>query len=126
MTNFTPEDLLLYLYKETTAAQTTAIKATLINDWTLREKLEVLKLSMQRLDKITITPRTEIILDVLNYAREHAAEKVWYTIKIFKPRLIFERGFLFCAHFFLTRKLNNFYERRFINLPLLFHIQSGK
>jgi len=53
MTNFTPEDLLLYLYKETTAAQTAAVEAALINDWTLREKLEVLKLSMQRLDKIT-------------------------------------------------------------------------
>ncbi len=76
MTNFTPEDLLLYLYKETTAAQTAAVEAALINDWTLREKLEVLKLSMQRLDKITIAPRTEIVLDVLNYAREHSTEKV--------------------------------------------------
>ncbi len=43
MTNFTPEDLLLYLYKETTAVETVAIEAALKQDWTLREKLEVLK-----------------------------------------------------------------------------------
>ena len=66
MTNFTPEDLLLYLYKETTAVETVAIEAALKQDWTLREKLEVLKLSMQRLDKITVAPRTEIVLDVMN------------------------------------------------------------
>ena len=76
MTNFTPEDLLLYLYKETTAVETVAIEAALKQDWTLREKMEVLKLSMQRLDKITVAPRTEIVLDVLNYAREHSTEKV--------------------------------------------------
>ena len=52
MTNFTPEDLLLYLYKETTPRQTSAIEKALEKDWTLREKLTVLKTSMQRLDKI--------------------------------------------------------------------------
>lgn len=76
MTNFTPEDLLLYLYKETSAQQTIAIEAALQKDWTLREKMNVLKISMQRLDKITTSPRTEVILNVLNYAREQAAEEV--------------------------------------------------
>ena len=76
MNNFTPEDLLLYLYKETSAEQTAAIEAALKKDWTLREKLAVLKASMQRLDKITEAPRTEVVLSVLNYAREKAAEEV--------------------------------------------------
>jgi hypothetical protein len=76
MTNFTPEDLLLYLYKETSAKKTNAIEAALEKDWTLREKLAVLKASMQRLDKITESPRTEVVLNVLNYAREHSAEEV--------------------------------------------------
>ena len=76
MTNFTPEDLLLYLYKESTPEQNNAIEEALKKDWTLREKLSVLKTSMQRLDKIVVAPRTEVVLDVLNYAREHAAEKV--------------------------------------------------
>ena len=70
MTNFTPEDLLLYLYKETSVQQTAAIETALNNDWTLREKLQVLKTSMDRLDKITESPRTEVVLNVLNYARE--------------------------------------------------------
>jgi len=76
MNNFTPEDLLLYLYKETSAKQTAAIEAALKKDWTLREKLAVLKTSMQRLDKIAEVPRTEVVLKVLNYAREKAAEEV--------------------------------------------------
>jgi len=76
MTNFTPEDLLLYLYKETSEEQTIAIQASLEKDWTLREKLNVLKASMERLDKITESPRTEVVLNVLNHAREHSAEEV--------------------------------------------------
>ena len=65
MHNFTPEDLLLYLYKETSAEQTAAIEEALQQDWTLREKLSVLKTSMERLDKIVVSPRTEIVLNVL-------------------------------------------------------------
>ena len=76
MTNFTPEDLLLYLYKETTPEQTIAIEQELENDWTLREKLTVLKTAMERLDKIKETPRTEVVLNVLNYAREISTQKV--------------------------------------------------
>lgn len=76
MTNFTPEDLLLYLYNEASAEQHQAIENALKKDWTLREKLNVLKTSMQRLDKSVVTPRTEVILHVLNYAREHASQEV--------------------------------------------------
>lgn len=76
MTIFTPEDLLLYLYKETSDHQTRAIEEALQKDWTLREKLTVLKASMQRLDKIVVSPRTEVVLNVLNYAREKSAEEV--------------------------------------------------
>jgi hypothetical protein len=76
MTNFTPEDILLYLYKETSAEQATAFEAALQKDWTLREKMNVLKASMQRLDKIVEKPRTEVVLNVLNYAKEQTAEEV--------------------------------------------------
>jgi hypothetical protein len=76
MTNFTPEDLLLYLYKETTPKKTAAIETALQNDWTLREKLNVLKASMERLDKITLSPRTEVVLNVINHARVQVTEEV--------------------------------------------------
>lgn len=68
MSLFTPEDLLLYLYKETTLEQTAAIDAALQQDWTLREKLAVLQASKTRLDTIVATPRTETVLNILKYA----------------------------------------------------------
>ena len=68
MNNYTPEDLLLYLYNETSAEATAAITAALEQDWTLREKLAVLKASQQRLDAIVESPRTEVVLSVLRYA----------------------------------------------------------
>jgi hypothetical protein len=74
MTNFTPEDLLQYLYNETSAEQNAAIEAALHNDWTLREKLTVLKTSMNRLDRIVTAPRTEVVLNILNYARKTEVE----------------------------------------------------
>lgn len=70
MQNFTPEDLLLYLYKESTPEQTAAIEESLKKDWTLREKLAVLKTSMERLNNIVVAPRTEIVLNVLKYAAQ--------------------------------------------------------
>jgi|GEM_PF-84249 len=76
MTNFTPEDLLLYLYKETSQDETKKIEEALAKDWTLREKLSVLKTSMQRLDKIVQAPRTQVVLNVINHARKESAEKV--------------------------------------------------
>ena len=70
MANLTPEDLLLYLYKETSEEQTTAIESALKQDWTLREKLAVLKTSLERLNGIKKSPSTRAILNVLNYARK--------------------------------------------------------
>jgi hypothetical protein len=71
MHNFTPEDLICYLYKETAPDLTAAIEAALLKDWTLKEKLAVLKASHQRLDTIIEVPRTELILNIL----KHAASK---------------------------------------------------
>ena len=71
---FTPEDLVRYLYNETSPEITAAIEAALMEDWTLREKFEVLKSSAQTLDKALESPRTEVILNVLNYARETATQ----------------------------------------------------
>jgi len=70
MANLTPEDLLLYLYKETSEEQTSAIESALKQDWTLREKLAVLKTSLERLDGIKKSPSIRAILNVLNYARK--------------------------------------------------------
>ena len=72
---FTPEDLLLYLYKESSPDLTAAIESALKEDWMLREKLQVLKSSADELDKVTVSPRMEVILRVMNYARETSIEE---------------------------------------------------
>ena len=76
MTLFTPEDLVMYLYHESTPEKTAAIEVALQNDWTLREKLEVLQQSVTNLDQTLVSPRTEAVLNVLNYARETAPASV--------------------------------------------------
>jgi hypothetical protein len=75
MTLFTPEDLLRYLYKESSPELTVAIEAALKEDWMLREKLEVLRTSAAELDAIVVTPRMEVIQRVMNYARKTAVQE---------------------------------------------------
>jgi len=70
MHNFSPEELIQYLYKETSPHTTAAIEQALQVDWTLREKLTVLKTSMERLSSLTQSPRIETVLAILNYARK--------------------------------------------------------
>ncbi|MEJ7768142.1 MAG: hypothetical protein WKF89_10055 [Chitinophagaceae bacterium] len=74
MTLYTPEDLLQYLYKESSPQQIEGIEKALSEDWTLREKLEVLQSSAKRLDTIVESPRTEVVLQILNYARQTMVE----------------------------------------------------
>ena len=73
---FTPEELIQYLYQETSTEKTAAIEAALQEDWTLREKLEVLRASVKGLDRVIESPRPQVILIILNYARESATESV--------------------------------------------------
>jgi hypothetical protein len=75
MTLFTPEDLLRYLYKESSTELTVAIEAALKEDWMLREKLEVLRTSSDGLNTVTVAPRMEVILRVMNYARKTAVQE---------------------------------------------------
>ena len=75
MHNFTPEELLLYLYKETSPEQTLRIEEDLATNWALREKLSVIKTAMERLNNIAVQPRTETVLNVLRYAQEAGAVK---------------------------------------------------
>jgi hypothetical protein len=74
MTLYTPEDLLQYLYKETSLQESMAIEKALVDDWALREKFEVLRSSIERLNSVMETPRVEVVLHVLNYARETMVE----------------------------------------------------
>ena len=71
MTLFTPEDLVMYLYQETSPEKTAAIELALQNDWALREKLQILRESVKDMDHMPLSsPRTEVVLRVLNYAKQ--------------------------------------------------------
>jgi hypothetical protein len=68
MHNYAPEDLIRYLYKETSPDENVEIEESLNKDWTLREKLVVLKASFERLNTIIQKPRTQSVLNILKYA----------------------------------------------------------
>jgi len=74
MHNFTPEDLLLYLYNETSPIQTAEIKAALETDWSLREKFEVLTSAQKRLEALKMSPSQQTLDNILNYAEKAVAE----------------------------------------------------
>ena len=69
MSIFTPEDLILYVYKETSPDQTSSIKDALTNDWALQQKFNVIESSVNQLTTELYAPRAEVLLNVLNYAR---------------------------------------------------------
>ena len=74
MHNFTPEDLLQYLYNETSPAQKAAIKAALETDWSLREKFEVITSAKSRLETLKMSPSQKTIDNILSYAEKAVAE----------------------------------------------------
>ena len=74
MHNFTPEDLVQYLNKETTQEKSTAITAALETDWTLREMYKVIVSAQKRLEAFELSPREEAVNRILRYAQKTTAE----------------------------------------------------
>ena len=74
MHNITPEDLVQFLYKETSKKQTADIQAALENDWTLREMFEAIKEAHQTLEPAIVPPREEVIEKILRYAATSMGE----------------------------------------------------
>jgi hypothetical protein len=74
MHNFTPEDLLQYLYKETSPAQSVAITAALDSDWSLREQFEELTTAQNELQTLRFSPSRQTIDNILRYAEKAMSE----------------------------------------------------
>jgi len=68
MMKITPEELVRYLYNETSEQKTALIAAALQTDWDLRETYEKLLSSQKNLDKINFSPRSETVNKILEYA----------------------------------------------------------
>jgi hypothetical protein len=74
MHNFTPEDLIQFLYNETSSRKSAAIKAALENDWTLREMFDLAVSAQKRLDAFKVSPREEAVSKILRYGQKAIAE----------------------------------------------------
>jgi hypothetical protein len=73
MIKITAEDLVRYLYNETSDRKTAAIRAALQTDWNLRESYEKLVTSHKNLNTIKLSPRSESVNKILEYAsKKHA------------------------------------------------------
>ncbi|MGN6194578.1 MAG: hypothetical protein ACTHOB_06545 [Ginsengibacter sp.] len=68
MIRFTTEDLVRYLYNETSENKTAQIKAALQTDWNLKETYEKLVNSKKDLNEIRFSPRKETVNKILQYA----------------------------------------------------------
>jgi hypothetical protein len=72
MTKFTSEDMIQYLYNETSVQKTAAIEAALDTDWLLRESFEQMKADQMNLEEVNFSPRDEAVNRIL----QHATKKV--------------------------------------------------
>ena len=69
MTNSTLEHLVLYMYNESNPSMKALIEKELEENWTLREKLKVLKEAFDRLNKMKLqSPRQQSVDAILKYA----------------------------------------------------------
>lgn len=69
MTKYSIEELILFIYGETTEAQTQDISIEIQSDWILREKYQALKESMKGLNSVVRSPRQQTINAILEYAK---------------------------------------------------------
>ena len=73
MIKITPEDLVRYLYNETSDQKSATIRAALQTDWNLRESYEKLQNTHKDLDRLKFSPRPESVDKILQYAsKKHA------------------------------------------------------
>lgn len=68
----TQDNLIRYIYNETTAEEASLIEEALKADWTLKELYEQLQDSKIQLDKAAISPKKIVIDTILAYSRDTA------------------------------------------------------
>lgn len=75
MYNFTMEDLLQFIYKETSQQKTAEITAALASDWSLREKMNILSAAHTELNTVKLmSPRKQTLENIFNYAEKSISE----------------------------------------------------
>lgn len=72
--NFTLNHLTRFIYKETSVAESMAIRTALQKDWNLFEEYQELKKANDQLPKVTFNPSPDSIQNILRYSKETAVE----------------------------------------------------
>ncbi len=72
--NFTPEDLVQYMYNETSPEKSSAINAALETDWSLREMYNVTVSGQKKLEAFELSPREEAVDKILAHAEKSISE----------------------------------------------------
>jgi len=69
------EDLLQFIYKETSPQKTSEIIAALASDWSLREKMNILSAAHTELNAVKlISPRKQTLENIFSYAEKSISE----------------------------------------------------
>jgi hypothetical protein len=76
MKDFSPEDLLEYYYGEMNTEKSRKLEERLVIDWTLREKLEIIKEACEKLDKSLEPPRKKSVDFIIEYAEAHLSATI--------------------------------------------------
>lgn len=75
MAIITQDDLLQYLYKETSAEKTLYIRTALETDADLKERMQVLRAGKDRLEKIKLlSPDSRVLDKIFSYAGKEMKE----------------------------------------------------
>ncbi len=70
--NFTTDQLISFLYKETSVAESMAIGQALEEDWNLFETYQELLLAKQQLPQVSFLPSSQTIQNILGYSEQSA------------------------------------------------------
>lgn len=73
---FTQEDLLQYVYGETTPEIASAITEAIQNDWQLKEEYQQIMLVRSQLDTVRLSPSRKSIDAIMDYARKAVETEV--------------------------------------------------
>ncbi|MEI9933952.1 MAG: hypothetical protein WDM71_03705 [Ferruginibacter sp.] len=74
MVSFTSEDIIQYIYNETTPERNAVIQTALETDWNLREKYEVIRYAHRRLGIFKCSPSKRSVDHILSYAEKLTRE----------------------------------------------------
>lgn len=70
--NITQDNLIRYMYHETSAEEASLIEEALRSDWELKELYDNLVEGKSELDKVRVSPSDKVINNILSYSKNSA------------------------------------------------------